>query len=58
MSGNQSRHLEHANLIFAVEDLSQRRVGIDHGSFFLVLTAVLPDVGPQLFGYLRARKRL
>ena len=58
MSRSQFRHLEHTNLILAVEDFPQRRIGIDHGSSFLVLTAVLLDVRPQLFGYLRARKGL
>jgi hypothetical protein len=57
MSGNQFCHLEHANLTFAVENFPQGFVGIYHGSLFLILTTVLPNVGPQLFGYLRARKR-
>jgi hypothetical protein len=57
MSRDQFRHLEHAHLTFAVENFPQRFVGIDHGSLFLILATVLLNVGPQLFGYLRARKR-
>ena len=56
MSRNQFRHLKHANLALAVENLPQGFVSIYHGSLFLILTIVLLNVGPQFFGYLGARK--
>ena len=57
MSRDELRHLEHGNLTFAVEYGLERVVGIDHRSFFLILTTVLLDVIPELFGKLRSRER-
>ena len=58
MAGNQLCHLEHADLLLAVEDGFQGLVGIDEGLLFGVLQLVLFDVGPELFGQLCAREGL
>jgi hypothetical protein len=41
-------HLEHADLAFAVENRSERVVGVDLSSLGFVLKAVLLDVVPKL----------
>ena len=58
MSGDKFRHLEHADLALAVEYGPERIVRVDHGSLFLVLTTVLLDVVPKLFGELGTWDRL
>jgi hypothetical protein len=57
MSGDEFRHLEHAHLALSVEYWPKRVVGIDLGSLFLVLKAVLLDVVPKLFGELGTWQR-
>ena len=57
MARDELRHLEHADLTLAVEYRAERIVGIDLGSLFLVLKAVLFDVVPKLFRELGAWQR-
>ena len=52
VSRDELGHLEHADLTLAVEYRSERFIGIDHGSLFLVLTTILLDVVPKLLGEL------
>ncbi len=52
MSGDELRHLEHADLALAIEHRPERFVRVDHGSLFLILTTILLDVVPKLFGEL------
>jgi len=47
-------HLEHAHLALAVKYRPEFVVSIDPSSFLLVLTTVLLDVVPELFGKLGA----
>ena len=49
MPGDQLGHLEHADLLLAVEHRFQVLVGVDQGPLFGVLQTVLADVGPELF---------
>ena len=58
VSGDEFRHLEHADLALAVEDGSERIVGVDLSSLRLILKTVPLDVVPKLFGEFRARKWL
>jgi hypothetical protein len=51
-------HLEHGDLLLAVEDRLQHFVSVDLGPLFLVLKIVLLDVDPQLGNDLGAGKRL
>ena len=57
MSGDEFRHLEHADLALAVEDRPERFIRVDHGSLFLILTTVLLDVIPKFLGEFRTRER-
>ena len=54
VSGDELRHLEHANLALSVEHGTERVVGIDLRSLFLILKTVLFDVVPKLFRELGA----
>ena len=54
VSGDELRHLEHANLALSVEHGTKRVVGIDLRSLFLILKTVLFDVVPKLFRELGA----
>jgi hypothetical protein len=47
---DELRHLEHADLALAIENRSERVVGVDLRSFRFVLKAVLLDVVPKLLG--------
>jgi hypothetical protein len=49
VSGDELRHLEHANLALSVEHGTERVVGIDLRSLFLILKTMLFDVVPKLF---------
>jgi hypothetical protein len=57
MPGDQLGHLEHADLLFTVEDRLQGVIGVDKGSLLFVLQPVLANVSPKLFGQFRARER-
>ena len=57
MSGDQLRHLEHADLALAIEDGPERVVRIDLRSLFLVLQTVLLDVVPEFLGELGTWQR-
>ena len=48
MARDELGHLKHADLALAVENRSERIVGIDLSSLSLVLKAVLLDVVPKL----------
>jgi len=52
MPGDQFGHLEHADLLLAVEDGFEALISIDEGLLFRVLQAVLLDIDPELFGQL------
>jgi hypothetical protein len=58
VSGDELGHLEHTNLALAVKYRLEMLVGVNLGSLFLVLKAVLLDVIPKLLGQLRAREGL
>ncbi len=58
MSGDELRHLEHADLALAVKYRPEIVVRVDHGSFLFVLTTVPLDIVPKLFGKLGARQWL
>ena len=51
-------HLEHADLLFAVEDRLKLIVTVDHAPILRVLQVILLYIGPYFSGYLRARQRL
>ena len=53
---NQFGHLEHADLALAVEYRPERVIGVDHGSFFLILATILLNVVPEPFRQLSARE--
>jgi len=55
---DEFRHLEHADLALAVENRTERIVGVDLGSLRLVLKTVFLDVVPKLLGKLGTRYRL
>ena len=55
MSGDELRHLEHADLALAVKYRPEIVVRVDHGSFLFVLTTVPLDVVPKLLGKLGTR---
>src|SRR5262245_44629454 len=56
--GDERRHLEHADLLLAVEHGLQHVVGVDHAPVGLVLEPVLLDVHPELLGHLAPGKGL
>lgn len=58
MSGDEFRHLEHADLALAVKYGPEGVIRVDLRSLFLVLKTVLLDVVPELFGELGTRQRL
>ncbi len=58
MTRDELRHLEHADLALAVENRSERIVGVDLGSLRFVLKTVLLDVVPELLSKLRTWQRL
>ena len=58
MSGDEFRHLEHADLALAVKYGPEVVIRVDLRSLFLVLKTVLLDVVPELFGELGTRQRL
>ena len=51
MPRDELGHLEHADLALAVENRSERVVGVNLRLFGFVLKAVLLDVVPKLFGH-------
>ena len=53
---DELRHLEHADLALAIENRSERIVGVDLGSLRFVLKTVLLDVVPELFRKLGTRQ--
>src|SRR5205823_13640194 len=53
---DELRHLEHADLALAVENRSERIVGVVLGSLRFVLKTVLFVVVPELFGKLGTRQ--
>ena len=57
MSRDELCHLEHGYLALAVEDRPEGFIRVYHGSLFLVLTTILLDVVPQLFGEFGTWKR-
>ena len=57
MSRDELCHLEHADLALAVEDRSERIVGVDLGSLYLVLQTIFLDVVPELLGELGTWQR-
>lgn len=57
MARDEFGHLEHRDLLLAIEDRLQLVIGIDLGLFLSILQAVLLDVCPELLGDLCARKR-
>jgi len=50
MARDELSHLEHAHLALAVENRSERVVGVDLSPLGFVLKAVLLDVVPKLLG--------
>ena len=56
MPRHQLRHLEHAHLLFAIENRFERLVGIDQRPLLGILELVLLDVVPQLLGEFTAGK--
>jgi len=50
MARDELGHLEHADLALAVENRSERVVGVNLRPFGFVLKAVLLDVVPKLLG--------
>jgi len=48
MAGDELGHLKHADLTLAIENRSQRIVGVDLSSLRFVLKAVLLDIVPEL----------
>ena len=50
MARDELGHLKHADLALAVENRSERVVGIELSSLSFVLKAVLLDVVPKLLG--------
>jgi len=58
VTGNELGHLEHADLLLAIEHGLERVVGVDEGPFLGVLKLVFLDVVPVLFGELGARQWL
>ena len=56
MTRDELRHLEHADLALAVENRSERIVGVNLGSLRFVLQTVLLDVVPELLGKLGTRQ--
>src|SRR5271157_6269017 len=57
MPGDQFGHLEHADLLLAIEDGLQGLVAIDESLLLLVLQPVLANISPKFFGQFRARDR-
>jgi hypothetical protein len=57
MPRDEFSHLEHAHLLFAIEDGLQAFVSIDQGSLLFVLQFMLANVDPKLLGQLGSRKR-
>ena len=58
MPGYELGHLEHADLLLAVEDRLQIVVGIDERLLLGILQPVLFDVGPKFFRQLSPGKGL
>ena len=54
MIRNQFCHLEHADLLSAIEDSFQILISIDKGFVLRVLQATLANVIPELLGQLRS----
>jgi len=57
MSGDQFGHLEHADLLLAIENSLKAFIGVDQRFLFLILQAVLANVSPKFLGQLSPRKR-
>src|SRR5580658_6562925 len=57
MPGHQLGHLEHADLLLAVEDGLQILVSVDKGPLLCILKSVLADVAPEFFGQLGPGER-
>jgi len=57
VSGDELRHLEHADLLLAVEHGLQSVVGIDLGPLLRILQSVFANVNPKLFGQFGTRQR-
>jgi hypothetical protein len=57
MSRDELGHLEHRDLRLTAEDRPELVVGVDLGPHLRVLEPVSLDIGPELFGELRARQR-
>src|SRR5579862_6332111 len=56
--GDERRHLEHADLLLALEHGLQHVVGIDHAPVLRILKPVLLDVDPELLRHLAAGEGL
>jgi hypothetical protein len=57
VSGDQLGHLEHTDLTFAIENGTERVIGINLGSFLFILATVFLNVVPQFFRELGTRER-
>src|SRR5258706_714838 len=55
---DERRHLEHGDLLLAVEHDLENVVSVDHPTVLRILQAVLLDVDPELLGHLAAGEGL